>query len=175
MLLNDYRLPNHDLRISIATRFDSADMSGETSSTSDSHTGIKAKVISVSFTIRFVDEALLSELYSTAEAVDDNGDLVVYRITNKSANAANILQAKFHGQLNVVEHRSLFSWQVRLQLKEHLSVPEKKEQRTTATTETTTDTTTTDTATGGVIDTQTEDVTLTGFEKILQTIDNGLA
>ncbi|MGH1373779.1 MAG: hypothetical protein ACRBBW_17185 [Cellvibrionaceae bacterium] len=130
MRLNSYDLPGTDHKVRVSTTFEDADMSGETSSSSRAHKGIKPKEFSVSFVVNFDDSDSLGEFYRVAQAVDDNGDLVVYEVTERTANAVNVQQVSFSGRLDTVEIDDLQAWQVSFKLKEFLSVPEKTEQRT---------------------------------------------
>lgn len=166
-------VPRHQLKISVSTVFDSEDLSGETSGTERTHKGIKPKEISATFVLPYKDKEKLTEFYQHAQAVDDNGDLVIYDINEASTNAANIHQVKFSGRIEQREMQSHNAWRIAFKLREHLSVPEKTEQRQ--------ETTEVQTATEGQqvalapADEVTEEESLTGFESILKKIDDALA
>lgn len=129
MLLNNYRVPQDELKVSLSSAFREEDLSGETSSTATAHKGIKPKEIRVSFLVRYSDPDRLAGFYRIAEATDENGDLVIYDIVDRTANAVNVRQVRFAGQLDTTEGRGLLAWRVFFSLREHLSVPEKSEQR----------------------------------------------
>ncbi len=169
MQLNDYTVPDHQLTLSVVTTFDSEDLSGETSSTSSAHKGIKPKEVSVSFLVRYRDVALLSAFYQVAEAVNGNGDLVVYTITEATTNAVNIRQVTFTGRLETRDVPDVDAWRVSCRLKETLSVPEKTEQRLE-----TTDSSVPPTE-GQTIATVEDTEALTSFERVLQFVDASLA
>lgn len=161
MLLNDFTVPMSELNVSITTEFESDQLSGETSSTSSAHKGIKPKSVNVSFVVRYKDASQLTDFYRIAEATDDNGDLVVYNVTDNSANAANIRQVIFFGRIEQREMVGLKGWRVSFTLQEHLSVAEKTEQRQSFV--------------------ESESIPLqdsqgiTGFEKVVQGVESSLA
>lgn len=132
MQLNNYILPMKRLKSSIQTTFESEDLSGETSSTSQAHKGIKPKEISVSFLVPYEQADVVTAFYQAAEATDQFGDLVVYDITDRTANSANIRQVIFGGRIDQREMDELDAWQFSFRLKEQLSVAEKSEQRSEA-------------------------------------------
>lgn len=135
MRLNDYLVPQDELKVSAATTYRDQELGGETSSTATAHKGIKPKEINASFMVRFDEEANLTNFAAIAEATDDNGDLVVYEIVERTANALNIRQVRFTGTMDVREIDGKHAWRVIFRLKEHLSTAEKKEQRQASTTE----------------------------------------
>ena len=169
MRLNDFIVPDHELLVSVSTEFDSQELRGESSSTSVAHKGVKAKVIDVSLLIRFNESDHLKAMYQTAEAIDGIGDLLVYNIVDPTANALSIRQVRFYGRIVTREMRKEKAWRVTFQLREHLSVPEKQEQRLTSNSESSLDES---------LPPPSEDIEepqLTGFEKILQSIDQSLS
>lgn len=104
------------------------DMSGQKSSTQKSDKGVKAKEITITGLIPFRDRAWLNDLFALAEAVDEKGEQMKYRITNISAEAINMREVQFSGEVAAVE-QSVQGWNVSFTLREVNSVAEKKEQR----------------------------------------------
>ncbi|WP_444894904.1 baseplate complex protein [Microbulbifer sp. SSSA005] len=129
MVLNDTKIPGYGLTVSVATEFSSESLSGETSSTSSVHKGIKPKIITVSFIIKYIEADSLTSFYRLAESVNDNGELTVYNITSSSANAANIRQVIFSGRIDQREMQDIKAWRISFSLQEYLSTAEKTELR----------------------------------------------
>ncbi|WP_299594349.1 hypothetical protein [uncultured Microbulbifer sp.] len=96
-----------------------------------------------------------------AESTDDNGDLVVYDITDRSANAANVRQVIFNGRIEQREVIGMKAWRVSFTLLEYLSVAEKTEQRQTDS----------EVETSPLQYSQ----SLTGFEKVVQGVETAMA
>lgn len=136
MRLNSYPVPPDELKVSVATTYNDENLGGETSGTATAHKGIKPKQINASFLVRYDNEELLGNFFRIAEATDDNGDLVVYDIVERTANAINIRQVQFCGTIDTREMDKLHAWRVVFSLREYLSTAEKTEKRKTATTET---------------------------------------
>ncbi|HCE1985908.1 TPA: adenine glycosylase [Vibrio parahaemolyticus] len=126
--LNGTQLPLKNLRISVRQQLAGQDMSGQTSATDQAETGSKGKILSVRGLIPFSKNQLLTNLFSMAEA-QDNGARQIYRISNQTAEALKIRQVKFQGAVRADEQDTLRQWSVSFELIEHLSVPERKEQR----------------------------------------------
>jgi len=131
MLLGDYRVPVGQLTVSVSTSFDSTELRGETSATDSAHKGIKPKEISVSFVLPFEKEQEISQFYGVAQALDDNGELVVYELTERSANAAKVKKVTLTGKIHQRELPDKDAWMVSFTLLERLSMQERTEQRTT--------------------------------------------
>jgi hypothetical protein len=129
MMLDNYTVPNKDLRVSVSMRFESDKLGAQTSSTDTAHKGIKAKTITVSLMIPFVDANLLTQLTAIAEATRDDGSLHIYDITEDAANAMKVRQVQFSDSFDVRQDWQLNAWQVNFSLDEYKSVPEKAEQR----------------------------------------------
>lgn len=129
MMLDDYTVPNKEQRISVAMRFEADTLGAQTSGTDTAHKGIKPKVVTVALVIPFVDISQLSELTAIAEAIEDDGSLKIYDITETAANAMKIRRVHFTDAFNVREDWRLKAWQVNFTLQEFQSVPEKTEQR----------------------------------------------
>lgn len=117
------------MRISASMQFQDKDQSGQTSSTSSAEQGEKAKEIDVSGLVPFKDENTLSRLFELADAKGDGGKRHIYRVGSLLAKSVKVRQAKFAGRITASEQEGLLAWQVQFTLREHNSVPEKREQR----------------------------------------------
>lgn len=128
LTLNGTQLPLKNLRISVRQQLAGQDMSGQTSATDQAETGSKGKRLSVKGVIPFNKAQLLSNLFTMADA-QENEARQIYRISNKTAEALKIRQVKFQGTVSADEQDTLRQWSVSFELNEHLSVPERVEQR----------------------------------------------
>lgn len=117
------------MRISVSMQFQDKDSSGQTSSTSSSEQGEKAKELDISGLVPFKDEQTLSRLFELADAKGDGGKRHIYRVGSLLAKSVKVRQAKFAGRITASEQEGLLAWQVQFTLREHNSVPEKREQR----------------------------------------------
>ncbi|EGR0802236.1 adenine glycosylase [Vibrio alginolyticus] len=128
LTLNGTQLPLKNLRISVRQQLAGQDMSGQTSATDQAEIGSKGKILTVKGVIPFNEKQLLTNLFSMAEA-QENGARQIYRISNQTAEALKIRQVKFQGAVRADEQDSHRQWSVSFELIEHLSVPERVEQR----------------------------------------------
>lgn len=128
LTLNGTQLPLKNLRLSVRQQLAGQDMSGQTSATDQAETGSKGKILTVRGVIPFTKSPLLTNLFSMAE-VQEEGARLIYRISNRTAEALKIRQVKFQGAVRADEQDSLRQWSVSFELIEHLSVPERVEQR----------------------------------------------
>ncbi|EML0281687.1 adenine glycosylase [Vibrio alginolyticus] len=126
--LNGIPISLKNLRISVRQQLAGQDMSGQSSSTDQAETGNKGKVLSVSGVIPFSKSETLSNLFTMAGGQDSNARQI-YRISNNTAAALKIRQVKFQGTIRADEQESNRQWSVAFELVEHLSVPERVEQR----------------------------------------------
>ena len=117
------------MRISASMQFQDKDNSGQTSSTSSSEQGEKAKELDVSGLVPFNDGNTMSRLFELAAAKQDGGQRHIYRVGSLLAKGVKVRQAKFAGRITASEQEGLMAWQVQFTLREHNSVPEKREQR----------------------------------------------
>ncbi|MGL4887807.1 MAG: hypothetical protein ACRC4V_15980 [Aeromonas veronii] len=117
------------MRITASMQFQDKDSSGQTSSTSSSEQGAKAKELDISGLIPFKDEQTLSRLFELADAKGDGGKRHIYRVGSLLAKSLKVRQAKFAGRITASEQEGMLAWQVQFTLREHNSVPEKREQR----------------------------------------------
>ncbi|WP_421196079.1 hypothetical protein [Aeromonas enteropelogenes] len=117
------------MRITASMQFQDKDSSGQTSSTSSSEQGAKAKELDISGLAPFKDEQTLSRLFELADAKGDGGKRHIYRVGSLLAKSVKVRQAKFAGRITASEQEGLLAWQVQFTLREYNSVPEKREQR----------------------------------------------
>lgn len=101
------------------------DMSGQESSTAKSDKGVKAKELTVSGTIPYKRQEWLTKIFQLAEATDNKGEQVVYRIAALSAQAVNMREGVFSGEVSADEQNTQ-GWLVSFKLVERNSVAEKK-------------------------------------------------
>ncbi len=128
LTLDGTQLQLKQLKIGVRQQLAGQDMSGQTSSTDQVETGTKGKILTVKGVIPFDRAKLLTNLFSMAEALEE-GSRHIYRISNKTAEALRIRQAKFQGAIRADEQDTHRQWSVSFELVEHLSVPERIEQR----------------------------------------------
>jgi hypothetical protein len=128
LTLDGTQLSLKNLRISVRQQLAGKDMSGQSSATDQAETGTKGKVLAIAGIIPFNQATLLTNIFSMADT-QDNGARHVFRISNRTAETLKIRQVKFQGTIRADEQANLRQWQVAFELIEHLSVPERKEQR----------------------------------------------
>lgn len=177
LTLNGTQLPLKNLRISVRQQLAGQDMSGQTSATDQAETGSKGKILTVKGVITFNKKQLLTNLFRIAEALED-GARQIYRISNKTAEALKIRQVKFQGAIRADEQDTLRQWSVSFELIEHLSVPERVEQRQPdkMAAQQKVQGVSTPVTSGQSEDVPPDtDVELTGVLKVLKSIDNALA
>jgi len=179
MTLDDFTVPGSNLSVGVNLDFKREALGGHTSSTASAHLGIKPKQVNVTTLIDYKDADQISALVSVAEALNEQGDLHVYTVVDDTCDAMRIHQVQFSGSLMVrAVSQQVHAWRVSFTLTEYLSVPEKIEQRQPITTPTE------QTAPGNPVaspinadstNTDTEALTLTRFEQVLQHVDDLLA
>ncbi len=125
----NFNVPGYGLKVNGDLEIRTDELSGETSGSDTVNKGVKPKTLTVSLNIRFIDEADLRDLVRVAQAGKSNGDLVVYTIVNRTANAAGIRQVSFTDHFRWTEQEGPRAWSVSFTLREYLSVPERVEQR----------------------------------------------
>ena len=135
MMLNSYKVPDQNRKVSLSSPIVSKDISGQTASTSKVDEGQKAQTITVSLTLNFKDNDQLADLQAVAKAKDEADKPVIYTIVDPLAKAMKIRQVIFVDTFRVTEGEGQY-WQISFTLSEHKSVAEKKEQRVTETTTT---------------------------------------
>lgn len=116
-------------RLTLSMEFKEKETSGQTSGTSSAEQGEKGKELQVTGLIPFVDQMALARLFELAQEKGDGNERKIYRIGCELAEAVKIYQVKFAGRIMAPEQEGLLAWRVSFTLREHLSVPEKREQR----------------------------------------------
>ncbi|HDR1858510.1 hypothetical protein ACFGYG_04925 [Pasteurella multocida] len=117
-----------NFKASVSFTREEKDMSGQKSSTKKSDKGVKAKKLKVSGMIPYADVEWLKTLMQFAEAVDDKNEQKKYRLANRTAEAVNMREAVFSGEVSITES-AMQAWDISFELSEVNSVAEKKEQR----------------------------------------------
>lgn len=97
------------------------DWSNRSSSTFSADKGTKAKKLKYSGVCSSLDD--LKVIYEASIKWDENGKRHVYRINQNTANAVQVRQVKFQGEIRNDGNN------ISIELIEVLSVPERKEQR----------------------------------------------
>jgi hypothetical protein len=103
------------------------DQSGQSSSTTASEQGQKAKNLNVSGVIKYSDQANLTRLFELATQRTESGQKKVYRIANSTAQAVKFRQGVFSGKVSASQNDKFMAWNVSFTLTERFSVPEKRE------------------------------------------------
>lgn len=128
-MLDDYEVPQKEIKVSMSMRIDSESLNGQSSGTSTAHKGFKPKVFNVSLLIPYAEPNSLSRLIAVAEAKQPSGALKVYDITDELANAVKVRRVQFTEEFFVRDMDQLRAWSVQFSLQDYQSVPEKVEQR----------------------------------------------
>ena len=116
-------------RLTLSMEFKEKDTSGQTSGTNGAEQGEKGKELQVTGLIPFTDQAALARLFELAQEKGAGNERKIYRIGCELAEAVKIYQVKFSGRIMAPEQEGLLAWRISFTLREHLSVPEKREQR----------------------------------------------
>lgn len=129
LALDGEAIPLKSIKISPKMTIETKDKSGQSSSTTKSENGIKAKELSISGLVLFKDSALLSRLFALAEGKDSTGAGRRYRIASPVAQAINMRMGMFTGTLEATEQTDKLAWQVSFTLTEQISTSEKAKGR----------------------------------------------
>ncbi len=129
LTLNSLSITLKSLRITASQELASEDASGQSSSTDQAETGIKAKTLAVSGFLPFTQAEHLAQLFAMAEATE-GGARVIYRISNHTASALGVKQVRFSSKIEAVEQQTTRQWAINFTLVEYRSVPQKVEERT---------------------------------------------
>lgn len=163
-------------RLTLSMEFKEKDTSGQTSGTSGAEQGEKGKELQVTGLIPFADQMALARLFEMAQEKGDGNERKVYRIGCELAEAVKIYQVKFAGRIMAPEQEGLLAWRISFTLREHLSVPEKREQRAPKPKATVGQSTEdTESVNPPPSDEQGEQRELGRFEKVLKRADEALA
>lgn len=123
--LNGSPIYMHNFQATASMNREEEDMSGQESSTKRSDKGVKSKELRVNGLIPYREKEWLTNIFKLAEATDKKGEQVKYRISNITAEAANMREGVFSGEVSASEDYVL-GWNINFTLKEVNSVSEKK-------------------------------------------------
>lgn len=175
LILNGIKIPGHSMTVRANFRIASRELSGQTSASDRASEGIKPMTFAVSLQIPFTRDDDLTRLVAMAIATDDNGDMVVYQISNSTAAACKVRLVTFSDQFTVTEQNQINCWNIGFTLVEYQSIAEKVEQRQPQPVAVEQDDGTTTETTAPDADNETDEEQLTGFLKILKRVDEALA
>ncbi|KMK52013.1 hypothetical protein RO21_03165, partial [[Actinobacillus] muris] len=99
------------------------DMSGQSSSTKKSEKGVKSKELHITGRIPFRNPEWLKLIFQLAESEDKKGKQTKYRIANSTAEAINMREGIFSGEVSAVGE-SVQGWSISFTLIEKDSVAE---------------------------------------------------
>ena len=129
LALNGTPIYLHNIMISASVKREEKDMSGQKSSTKKSDKGVKAKELRVTGFIPYNRKEWLTLLFNFAEAETGKGEQSKYRVSCMVAEAINMREVQFSGEVVATEQDGLLGWAVSFTLREVNSVAEKKDQR----------------------------------------------
>lgn len=129
LALNGEPVPLKNLKVTISMKLPDKDQSGQSSSTTASEQGTKAKEMRVAGIVPFTDPDSLRRIFQMAGATGSSGAKQVYRVAHATARAVNFREAVFTGSVDAPEDDGTQAWAVTFTLREQVSVAEKKEQR----------------------------------------------
>lgn len=115
--------------MSVSVKREEKDMSGQKSSTKKSDKGVKAKELNVTGFIPYSQKEWLTKLFNFAEYEDGKGEQSKYRVSCTVAEAVNMREVQFSGEVSATEQSGQLGWAISFTLREVNSVAEKKEQR----------------------------------------------
>lgn len=119
----------HNILMTVSVKREEKDMSGQKSSTKKSEKGVKAKELRVTGFIPFNCKEWLTELFNLAESEDGKGEQTKYRVSCIAAEAVNMREVQFSGEVSATEQNGQLGWAISFTLREVNSVAEKKDQR----------------------------------------------
>ncbi|THA15669.1 hypothetical protein [Rodentibacter pneumotropicus] len=129
LALNGTPIYLHNIMISVSVKREEKDMSGQKSSTKKSDKGVKAKELNVLGFIPYSRKEWLTQLFNLAESEDGKGEQSKYRVSCNAAEAVNMREVQFSGEVSATEQSGQLGWSVSFTLREVNSVAEKKDQR----------------------------------------------
>lgn len=159
------------MTVSVDLLIDTEELSAQSSTTARAEKGYRPKKVTVSLEIRHKDAADLTRLTALAESVRKDGKATVYNVVSPVCHAMKVRQVTFVDNFRVTEIADRRAWAVSFMLAEHVSVPEKKEQRK----EIPPAAQQTPSGTVPAPSREQEVVQLTSFEKVLAALDSALA
>jgi len=178
LLLDGQKVRGKGLKVTANLRIETEDLSGQTSNTAAAHKGFKPKTLTVSLLIPYKDSANLTQLMAWAQATQSGGQRHVYRIVNDTAEAFGVRQVEFSDNLSAREDDILSAWRVQFSLTEKLSTAERVETRRPSNPvkqQSAPGQAVAAAADGSGSETASQPAELSGFEQVLQRLDDALA
>ncbi|WP_118813655.1 hypothetical protein [Haemophilus haemolyticus] len=129
LALNGTPIYLNNILMSVSVKREEKDMSGQKSSTKKSDKGVKAKELNVTGFIPYSQKEWLTKLFNFAESEDGKGEQSKYRVSCTVAEAVNMREVQFSGEVSATEQSGQLGWAISFTLREVNSVAEKKEQR----------------------------------------------
>ena len=129
LALNGTPIYLHNIMMSVSVKREEKDMSGQKSSTKKSDKGVKAKELNVTGFMPYARKELLTDLFNLAESEDGKGEQSKYRVSCTIAEAVNMREVQFSGEVTAAEQSGQLGWAISFTLREVNSVAEKKDQR----------------------------------------------
>ncbi|EGT79257.1 hypothetical protein BFQ30_07220 [Haemophilus quentini] len=129
LALNGTPIYLNNILMSVSVKREEKDMSGQKSSTKKSDKGVKAKELSVTGFIPYNRKEWLTQLFNLAEAETGKGEQTKYRVSCTVAEAVNMREVQFSGEVSATEQNGQLGWSISFRLREVNSVAEKKDQR----------------------------------------------
>lgn len=129
LALNGTPIYLNNILMSVSVKREEKDMSGQKSSTKKSDKGVKAKELSVTGFIPYNRKEWLTQLFNLAEAETGKGEQTKYRVSCTVAEAVNMREVQFSGEVSAIEQNGQLGWSISFTLREVNSVAEKKDQR----------------------------------------------
>lgn len=129
LALNGTPIYLNNILMSVSVKREEKDMSGQKSSTKKSDKGVKAKELNVTGFIPYARREWLIDLFNLAESEDGKGEQSKYRVSCTIAEAVNMREVQFSGEVTAAEQSGQLGWAISFTLREVNSVAEKKDQR----------------------------------------------
>lgn len=129
LALNGTPIYLHNIMMSVSVKREEKDMSGQKSSTKKSDKGVKAKELNVTGFIPYARKEWLTDLFNLAESEDGKDEQSKYRVSCTIAEAVNMREVQFSGEVTAAEQSGQLGWAISFTLREVDSVAEKKDQR----------------------------------------------
>ncbi|WP_392433206.1 hypothetical protein ACF3VQ_02085 [Yersinia sp. HM-2024] len=162
-----------NILVTLTMQIQDKDQSGQASSTSKSEQGTKGKELRVSGLIHYTNPAMLTRIYSLAEAKNSDGSKKRYRVAHSLAQAVKFREATFTSGVDAAEQTDKMAWLVNFTLAEYSSVAERKAQQASQGGKNATIQTAGGTSTAGAADGETAE-SRSWFESVLQKVDNAI-
>ncbi len=129
LVLNDTEVKGYGHKVNCRFALPESDLSGKSSSTATAEEGDKACRLRVTLNVKYEDPDFLTEIKQLSTAKAESGKRVVYNINNQTARAFGVRQVRFAEEVSATEMDESLAWIVSFTLVEHLSIPEKIEEK----------------------------------------------